>query len=133
MLCAVPYPGDRVLREESAQVSDRVDDGEARGAVAPLRNVDGSDQNTGWAAKMPAAATHRSANFSALPGTNTLAARHAAPMKAGKAMCQVCSPVRAACAGTHHRAQATQAQGMTLRNPFAVLVTPKPFTTVGSQ
>src|SRR5712671_1650681 len=99
-------------------------------AAEPLRKVEGSDQNTGWAAKMPAAATHSSANFAALPGTNTLAARLTAPTNAGRAMCQVCSPVRAAWRGTHHRAHATQVQGMMLRKPFVVLVTPKPLTTV---
>src|SRR3954469_4611322 len=102
-------------------------------AAAPFRKVEGSDQNTGWAANIPDAATHNKANLMALPGTNTLAARHAAPMNAGSAMCQVCSPVRAACRGTHHSDQATQAQGITLRKPLTVLVTPKPFTTVGSQ
>src|SRR5215471_5647928 len=49
-------------------------------AEAPLRNVEGRDQNTGWAEKIPAAATHNKANFAAWPGTNTLAARLAAPM-----------------------------------------------------
>src|SRR4030088_1301775 len=102
-------------------------------AAAPLRKVEGSDQNTGWAEKMPAAATHSSANLTALPGTNTLAARLAAPTNAGIAMCQVCSPVRAAWRGTHQRAHATQVQGRMVSNPFVVLVTPKPLTTVGSQ
>src|SRR5882762_1616125 len=80
-------------------------------AAAPFRKVEGNDQNTGWAEKMPAAATHNSANFAALPGTNTLAARQAAPMNAGMAICQVRSPVCAAWRGTHHRAHATQVHG----------------------
>src|SRR5262249_41784008 len=81
-----------------------------RGAAeAPFRKVEGRVQNTGWAEKMPAAARQSSANFVELPGTNTLAARLAAPTKAGMAMCHVCSPVRAAWRGTHHSAKATHA------------------------
>src|SRR5262249_50237680 len=65
-------------------------------AAAPSRKVEGRDQNTGWAEKIPAAAMHSRANLTVLPGTNTLAASAAAPMKAGMAICHVCSPVRAA-------------------------------------
>ena len=38
-------------------------------AQAPVRNLEGKLHNTGWGANMPAAAPHRKANFSALPGT----------------------------------------------------------------
>src|SRR3954470_3331701 len=38
-------------------------------ADAPVRNLEGRLHSTGWGAKMPAAAMHKKANFTALPGT----------------------------------------------------------------
>ena len=87
---------------------------------------------------MHAAATHSSANRRALsdaacPDTATLPTRHAAPSATGSTMCQVFSPTRSLCRGSHHSATPVSSQGSTLMNPLVVLDTPNPLTTVGSQ